>query len=320
MTLPPRPTIHFAHPAYRLAERFAPRTTGLHHFQTWTPDDTRARIGEGDVLVLSGFWRNDMLPAAGRLRFIQCCAAGIDQFDQAALRARGVRLANASGANANAVSEHALALILGLTRQLHTGRDNQKRGHWRGMISEIGRREEELPGKTLLLVGLGRIGGRIAMLAKAFGMQVIGVRRETGKPVPHVDELHPRAAFTSLLPRADVVVLACPLNDDTRRIIDRAALRLMKPTAYLINVARGGCVEEAALIEALREGRIAGAGIDVTDPEPPASDNPLWSLENVLLTPHTGGETRSYEENVVDILIENLRRLAAGEGLRNGVV
>jgi phosphoglycerate dehydrogenase-like enzyme len=320
MSLPARPTIHFAHSAYRLAERFQPRNTGLPHFQTWTAEDTRARLGEADVLVLSGFWRNDMLEGARRLKLIQCCAAGIDQFDQAALRARGIRLASASGANANAVSEHAIALLLAFTRQLHTGRDHQKRGHWRGMISEIGIREEELPGKTLLLVGLGRIGGRIAMLAQAFGMHVIGVRRDFGKPVAHVDEIVSRSAFASVLPRADAVVLACPLNDDTRRIIDRAALSLMKPTACLINVARGGCVDEAALIEALQAKRIAGAGLDVTDPEPPAAGSPLWSMENVLLTSHTGGETRAYEENVVDILIENLGRLAAGEGLRNGVV
>ena len=127
MSLPPHPTIHFAHPAYRFAERLAPRETGLSFFQTWTLEETRARIGEGDVLVVSGFWRNDLIAAAPRLRFIQGCAAGYDQFDRAALSARGIRLANASGVNANAVSEHAFALILALTRQLHTGRDHQRR-------------------------------------------------------------------------------------------------------------------------------------------------------------------------------------------------
>ncbi len=320
MSLPAHPTIHFAHPAYRFAERMVPRRTGLASYQTWTLDDTRARIGEADVLVLSGFWRNDLLAQAPRLRFIQGCAAGYDQFDRAALAARGIRLANASGVNANAVSEHAIALLLALTRQLHTGRDHQRTAHWRGMISEIGRREEELPGKTMLLVGLGRIGSRIAMLAKAFGMTVIAIRREVSAPAADVDEVHPRNALPMLLARADVVVLACPLNEDTRRIIDEQALAAMKPTAYLINVARGGCVEEAALIEALRSGRIAGAGIDVTDPEPPDPASPLWTLENVLLTSHTGGETRRYEENVIDLLLDNLERLASGAAIKNAIL
>ncbi len=306
-------TIHFAHSAYQLSPLFEKRETGIKHFQTWTIEDTYARMPDGDVLVLSGVWNNDMLETADRLKFIQVCGAGYDQFDQDAIRAKGARLANASGVNVNAVSDHALAMLLALTRHIHTGRDNQRAGEWRGMIADLSKREDELPGKTMLIFGLGKIGGRTAKLAKAFGMDVIGIKRDTSTPVEHVDELHTSDSLAELLPRSDVVVLTCPLTPETRHVIDGAALVAMKPSSYLINVARGGCVDQDALIAALNDKQIAGAGIDVTEPEPLPANSPLWSFENVVLTPHTGGETTMYEENVIDILLENLSRLSRGE-------
>lgn len=306
-------TIQFAHSAYRLAERFAARRSDIAHFQTWTPEDTRAQIHKAHVLVASGFWTNDLLEQAGSLRFIQVSAVGHDQFDKAALSARGIRLANSAGVNANAVSDHAFALLLALTRQIHIARINQQQQHWRPMISDLSRREEELPGKTILIYGVGQIGSRIARLSKAFGMNVIGIRRDTSKTVSGVDALHGPGEFVSLLPRADVVILACPLNDETRGLIDEAALSAMHPGSYLINVSRGGCVDQSALIAALQSRQIAGAGIDVTEPEPLPTESPLWSLENVIITPHSAGETRSYEDTVVDNLIDNLERLWRGE-------
>lgn len=313
--------VQFAHSAYRLAERFAPRLPEVAHFQTWTKEETEARIGEADVLVVSGFWDNAFLEKAERLKFIQVCAAGFDQFDQQAIRMAGVRLANSAGVNANAVSDHAIALLLGLTRQIHVARDNQKSCHWRGMISEISRREDELPGKTMLIYGTGRIGSRIGRLAQAFGMNVIGIKRNLSAPVDGIAELHGPEDFIALLPRADVVVLACPLTDDTRGLMSASAFAAMQPSSYLINVARGGCVDQLALVTALEQGRIAGAGIDVTEPEPLPEDSPLWSFDNVILTPHTGGETRQYEENVLDALVDNIGRLQLGEAeLRNQIV
>jgi D-2-hydroxyacid dehydrogenase (NADP+) len=127
--------------------------------------------------------------------------------------------------------------------------------------------------------------------------------------------------FASLLPQADFVVLACPLNEETRHLLNAAAFRRMKPSAYLVNVARGPVVDEAALVEALAAGQIAGAGIDVTAEEPLSPSSPLWAMEQVLITPHTAGETRRYEDNVIDLLLENLDRLWRGETqLRNQVV
>jgi phosphoglycerate dehydrogenase-like enzyme len=178
-----------------------------------------------------------------------------------------------------------------------------------------------LSGKTLLIVGLGRIGGRLARLAKAFDMRVIGFRRHPESGPGVADAVHTLAELSTFLPQADFVALTCPLVPETRGLIDGQAIGLMRSSAFLVNAARGPCVDEPALVEALRAGRIAGAALDVTDPEPPAPDSPLWTLPNVFITPHTGGETRQYEANVIEILVDNLQRLWRGETeLRNQVI
>ena len=314
-------TIGFAHVAYQLGPQFAKRDRGIRHFQVWNLDDLRARIGEVDVLVVSGLWRNDLIEHAKKLRFIQVCAAGNDQFGRDLLKARGIRLASGSGVNARAVSDHAMSLILALTRKLPEARDNQTRHVWRGMISDLTQREDELAGKTLFVIGTGNIGDRLSRLAKAFEMQVVGFRRNPSAGKGHADAVHSIAELKGMLPQADVVALCCPLTDETRNLIDAEAFARMKPTAYLINVARGPCVAEAALIEALTKGQIAGAGIDVTAEEPLPAASALWDAPNVLITPHTAGETRKYEDNVLDILEDNLDRLWRGETtLHNQIV
>lgn len=321
--LPPREqlTVLFAHVAYRMSERFALRDTGLRHIEVRSPEELATRIGEAHVLSVSGLWRNELLPRAGNLAFIQSISAGTDQYDRAALRAAGIRLASAQGVNARAVAEHAMALTLALARQLHVARDNQAKRHWRGMISEIDRREDELGGKTLLIVGLGRIGAHLAGLARAFGMYVVGAKRDVASGTEAADEVIPQSRVMAHLPQADVVALTCPLTPETERLIDARALAAMKPSAFLVNVARGRVVDEAALVAALTEGRIAGAGIDTTVEEPLPAGSPLWALPNALITPHTAGETRRYEDNVLDLLLENLERLWRGETeIRNQVV
>ena len=189
------------------------------------------------------------------------------------------------------------------------------------MISDLGRREEELAGKTMVIYGLGAIGSRLARLARAFDMKVIGIKRDTANHDGSADEVRSPDRFLASLAEADVVALTCPLTPQTQNLIDAAALERMQPGAYLINVARGHCVNEPDLVTALERGAIAGAGIDTTWEEPLSPDSPLWDLENALITPHTAGETRQYEDNVVDILVENVRRLQRGEGvLVNSVV
>jgi len=313
--------ICFAHVAYQLHERFSALDTGIDSFAVRDLDRLKERIGDADVLVISGLWRNELLEGAERLRFIQAIGAGTDQFPREELHKRGIRLASARGVNARAVAEHAMALMLALNRRLPEARDNQTKRVWREMIGDLSRREDELAGKTLLIVGLGDIGGRLARLAKAFDMRVVGLRRELVMGKGAADAVHRMDELKAQLPGADFVALTVPLSAETTNLIDAEALGIMKPSAYLINVARGRVVDEAALVEALAAHRIAGAGIDVTIEEPLPENSPLWAMEHVLVTPHTAGETRRYEDNVIEILRENLDRLWRGERLlRNQVV
>jgi len=314
-------TICFAHAAYQMKATFDALGTGIANFELRDRATLDQRIGEADVLVVSGLWHNGLIDLGGKLRFVQSIGSGTDQFDKTALAARGIRLASAAGVNARAVAEHALALILALARRLQEARDNQAARVWRGMISDLTQREDELGGKTLLIVGLGRIGGRLAQLAKAFDMKVVGFRRDPSAGRGAADSVHSLAALPEFLPQADFVALTCPLTDETRGLIDAKALGLLPPSACVVNCARGPCVVEADLVAALREGRLWGAAVDITDPEPPAADSPLWGLPNLLITPHTAGETRKYEANVIEILRENLDRLWRGDAtLRNQVV
>ncbi|MFT5449341.1 MAG: phosphoglycerate dehydrogenase-like enzyme [Gammaproteobacteria bacterium] len=314
-------TVQFAHVAYQFEERFTARNSGIKHFQTWTYEDTLARADEADVLVLTGFWSPQVLEKAQRLKFIQVCGAGYNQFDLEAIKARNVRLCNGSGVNRNAVSDHAMALMLAMSRRLGEGRDNQNNLHWRGMISDRGNREDELAGKTLLIFGMGGIGERLARLAKAFEMRVIGFKRDPSKHGAIADEVHASKDFHSYLEQADMVALTCPLTDETANIIDAKALASMRESAHLINVARGGCVDTEALIACLQNKGIAGAALDVTEPEPLPTDSPLWAMDNVFITPHTAGETQRYEDNVIDMLLANLERVWGGnKDLINHVV
>lgn len=314
-------TICFAHGAYRMADRFALRGTGIAHFQVNTADELARRLPEADVLVVSMMWTNELAASTPRLRFIQSISAGTDQYDKALLRERGIRLASAAGVNAQAVAEHAMALMLALARRLPEARDNQNARHWRGMISEVASREDQLTGKTLLIVGLGRIGARLARLANALEMRVIAIRRDPSAGADGADAVFGHAQLHELLGQADIVALTCPLTPETTGLIDARALAAMKPGAHLINVARGRVVDEPALIEALQQRRIAAAGLDVTVEEPLGPASPLWAMPQVLITPHTAGETRRYEDGVIDLLLDNLDRLWRGEAaLRNPIV
>jgi len=308
-------TICFAHVAYRMGERFARRNTGLDWFEVRSLEDLQARIGDMDVLLCSGLWRNELIPTARRLAFIQSISAGTDQYSRDALSAAGIRVASAQGVNERAVAEHAIALILAMARQIPQARDNQTAKQWRGMIGDISKREDELGGKTLLIVGMGRIGSRLATLAKAFDMRVIAIRRDPSNGAGAADKVVGDDALRGVLPQADFVALTCPLTPKTENLIDANALAAMKPSAYLVNVARGKVVNEPALIDALEQKRIAGAALDCVWDEPLPATSALWSVPNVLITPHTAGETRRYEDNVIDLLLENLERLWRGEAV-----
>jgi phosphoglycerate dehydrogenase-like enzyme len=314
-------TVGFAHPAYQMKTCFDGLGTGISSFQVFSRQELFDRVREADVISVSGLWDNKLLDSAGKLRFIQSISAGTDQYDRELIAARKIRLASAQGVNARAVSQHAMALVLAIARRLPEARENQSRKLWRPMQSEFALREDELTDRTMLVIGLGAIGGRLACLAKAFEMKVIGTRRDPTAGANGADAVYGMNDLHRLLPEADFVVLTCPLNSETQGLIDRAAFERMKPTAHLVNVARGRCVVENDLIDALQSGQIEGAALDTVVDEPLPATSPLWTLQNVIITSHLAGETRRYEQNVLGILMDNLDRLWRGETvLRNQIV
>ncbi len=316
-----RLTICFAHAAYQMKARFDARNTGINSFQVRSYDEFVQRVGEADVVSVSGMWKNDIIPHATKLKFVQSISSGMDQYSKELLGAKGIRLASAAGVNARAVAEHALALILAVYRRLPEARDNQHKKMWRGMLGDLTQREDELGGKTLLVVGMGRIGSHLAKLAKAFDMKVIGIRRDPKAGTNGADEIHGMGDLVKLVPQADIVALTCALTPETTGLMSEAAFAAMKPSSMFVNVARGKVADEAALIQTMEAGRIWAAALDVTAEEPLPAASPLWTMPNVFITPHTAGETRAYEDNVIDILIENLDRLWRGDAtLRNQVL
>ena len=314
-------TICFAHAAYQMKARFDARNTGINSFQVRSYDEFVQRVGEADVVSASGMWKNDIIPHATKLKFVQSISSGMDQYSKEMLGAKGIRLASAAGVNARAVAEHALALILAVFRRLPEARDNQHKKVWRGMLGDLTQREDELGGKTLLIVGMGRIGSHLAKLAKAFDMKVIGIRRDPKAGANGADEIYGMDDLVKLVPQADIVALTCALTPETTGLMSAAAFAAMKPSSVFVNVARGKVADEAALIATMEGNKIWAAALDVTAEEPLPAASPLWTLPNVFVTPHTAGETRAYEDNVIDILIENLDRLWRGETtLRNQVL
>ena len=303
----------FAHVAYEFAEPFTARKTGMSFEIARNFAELESKIANADVVSVSMMWKNELAPKAKRLKLIQSISAGTDQYDRGVLKSHGIRLASAQGVNANAVAEHAIALMLSLSRQLHLLRDFQHGKHWRPMQGDRRIREDEIEGKTVLIVGMGGIGQRLAKLCKAFGMTVLGTRRDPAKGGGAADEIHADRELVKLIPRADFVVLTTALTPETTGLIGKAELAAMKPTAFLVNVARGKVCDEAALTEALAAKRIAGAGIDVTVVEPLAKESALWAMPHVIMTPHSAGETVRYEDRVIDLLIENVARMQRGE-------
>ncbi len=281
-------------------------------------DDAEVAAHLADVEVAAGRLSREMIAAAPRLRWMQQWSAGTDWLLRApeAVAAPFV-LTNASGVHAQPIGEHIMALTLALARRLPQAMRAQAQGRWErpAATAEIA----ELADRTMLIVGVGAIGARTAHFAAALGMRVIGVRRDSARPVDDVAEMHGPQDLDALLPLADVVVLTIPLTRETRHLIGETQLRAMKPSAYLINIGRGPTVDEAALARALREGWIAGAGLDVFEKEPLPESSPLWTLENVIITAHYSGRTPRYDERATEIFIDNLERYLAGRPLRNVV-
>jgi phosphoglycerate dehydrogenase-like enzyme len=242
----------------------------------------------------------------------------VDDVPLAELAARGIVVTNNSGVHAPNIAEHLMAMMLAFARQLPFLYRGQLAREWRDSTTRP--RVFELSGQTLLVVGLGDIGLALAERAAAFGMRVIGTRRRPEQPAPStVSRVVATDRLAEVLPEADHVAICLPLTAGTRGLFDAAMLTRMKPTGYLYNIGRGPIVATDALVEALANGGLGGAGLDVTDPEPLPPDSPLWAMDNVLITMHTSGGTPHYWDRALELLVANIDRYERGEELHNRV-
>ncbi len=299
--------------AMEIARELAPRGMELVVAPLGSPE-FRAAAPKADFLV--GFGNRaidaEFYRAAPGLKLYQLLSAGYDTVDIASARAAGIPVCNNGGANSTAVSEHAIMLMLATCRRLVWQHASVAAGRWRGN-DLAGTKLYELRDKTLGIVGLGAIGKKVARMANAFGMRVqyYDIRRISEA---EEDALSVRFRLLGeILRSSDIVSLHVPLTPASRHMIGAAELAQMKPTAYLINTCRGPVVEEPALVAALADGTIAGAGLDVFDQEPPAADNPLFRLPNVVLTPHFAGPTWDNQQARFRNAFDNCQRVARGE-------
>lgn len=255
-----------------------------------------------------------MLYGSPALEWLQTNSAGVEAYIRPGVLAGDTLLTNATGAYGLAIAEHMLGMLLELFKKLELYRDAQKSGAWQsqGAVKAV-------YGSTVLVLGMGDIGGEFAARCKALGAKVIGVRRSP-RPCPeYADEVHLLEDLDSLLPQADVVAITLPGTDATRGLMSRERLAKMKEGAVLLNVGRGFIVDTEALCDALERGHLSGAGVDVTDPEPLPPTHRLWNIPTAVVTPHISGfyHLRETHERIVGIFLENLRHFQAGEPLRN---
>ena len=302
----------FAHANYQLDIGFKKLNPQQKSFQVYNYDDLMANIEKANVLVISGLWQNELIEHAKNLKYIQLTGVGYDGYDLNKLKENNIKLCNAVGLNRIVVAEHTISLILSLSRFLHIARDNQLKKYWAPFISDPMERQSEINGKTAVIFGLGDIGNTIAKFCKSFDMNVIGIKRNTDVKSDYTDKLVHTSKLHEAVKEADFLIISSSLNEETNQIIDKNVFNNMKETSYLVNVARGGCVNENDLVEALKNNKIKGAELDHLSSEPLDVNNPLWNFENVIITPHTAGETPNYETIIPEILIENIGHLKNG--------
>jgi len=282
-----------------------------------TQDEDDLKMIADQVEIAAGWVPTRFIGVFKNLRWFQQWGAGADWLlEYPELAERDFTLTNMSGLHAIPISEHILAYLLAFARDLPRAMRAQIRGEW-------SRHEEmkvfELAGKTMVLVGVGAIGKRIAAVANSLGMRVFGIRKRKDLGVPGVETMVSPESRLGILPEGDFIVFTIPLTEETKGMIAESELKAMKESAYLINIGRGGTIDEESLIKALKEGWIAGAGLDVFENEPLPDDSPLWRMENVIITAHYSGVTPHYHERGFAIFKENLRRYVIGQELMNVV-
>jgi len=295
--------------AAALRERLPARTVELAR----TPRQERELIADARVATGTSL-DPDLADTASTLELFACTFAGTDHVPLDELAARGVTITNAGGVHAPGIAEQSIGGMLVFARRLHEAWRRKRNAEWRHFQSS------EFADSTVTVVGLGAIGRAITQRLQGFEVETIGIRYTPSKGGP-TDEVYgfEEDMIHEALSRSDYVVVACPLTDRTRGLLGESEFATMPPDAVVVNVARGGIVDTDALVSALRSNRIRGAALDVTDPEPLPADHPLWTLENCLITPHTGGHTPKHWDRLADIVADNVARLDSGEELRNEV-
>ncbi len=283
------------------------------HF-AMTREEYNALLPKVDAAVTGFGVTPEQLATAPRLRWLQNMGAGVERLLTPELRRSTLIITATKGPMGVLMAEHVITLMLALARDLPAFFADQQMRRWRRYPAER-RPALEIAGRTILVLGVGAVGREVARIGKlGLQMRVLGYARAR-RDCPHVDRYVEHAELSAALGEADVVSLSLPVTSATSRIIDAAALAAMKPGAFLINVARGNLVDQDALIAALRSGHLGGAGLDAFVEEPLPADSPLWSLPNVIITPHTSAITDRLGDHFVDFWAENVRRFAEGEPL-----
>jgi phosphoglycerate dehydrogenase-like enzyme len=287
--------------------------------EAWDHATLRRLLPEADV-AFTPFVDRDLCPLP-RLRWVQSAAVGVGSLMFPELLASGVVITTARGIRARAIAEHILGVTIALARRLPHAMRAQAAHRWaqdelEGPSADV----RVLKGARMGIVGLGAIGAELAAIAAPFGFRVSAIRRRVDRPPPAgVDEVWPPDRLLDLLARSDVVVIAAPHTPETKRLIGRREVDAMKRGAFLVNVSRGKMIDDQAVVEALRDGRLGGAALDVFTTEPLSPDSPYWDLPNVIITPHTSGSMEDYWTPLVALFSENLRRFEAGRDLLNVV-
>ncbi|HKZ51907.1 MAG TPA: D-2-hydroxyacid dehydrogenase [Candidatus Acidoferrales bacterium] len=313
-----------------------------HHFDQWCFPDwltaaIRRRYPEMKVVHLPDYtgldeeirdadiyvgWslKPEQIASAGKLKWIHATAAGVDQLMREDIRRSPVIVTNSSGVMTVPMAEHTLGLILALARRLPSAVRYQQQKHWAQQdIWDEKPQPMEINGRTLVIVGFGAIGRELARRARACEMRVVGVKRDPSRGGEDADRVVGADELDAALAEGDFVVLATPMTPETRHLFGRERFAAMKPTAYFINIGRGALVDTEALVAALREGKIAGAAIDVAEREPLAPDSPLWEAPNLLITPHLSAASERLWHRHAALLLDNLDRYFAGRELLNVV-
>lgn len=281
-------------------------------FRFGPPDNyTDEECAQADIFI--GMFNPRQMQTAKNLQWLQASTVGVDRYE-GYVDTKKTLVSNSQNLFNKCMGEHTFAMMIAWSRALLLQRDSQNRHEW--VLHEV---PSDLFDKTVAVIGLGGIGTDVAKKCKAFEMHVIGVRRNLGNKPDFVDELYSLNQIDEVLAKADFVILAVPLTEQTYHLINRETLKKMKPTAYLLNVARGEVVDTDALVEALQNKTIAAAGLDTVYPEPLPADHPLWSMENVFITPHRANASPTTNRFRFKFYYENLKRYLAGEPLKNQV-